>query len=246
MIIMILGMHRSGTSTLAGIMHMNNIVMGTYQNFWPRPLNQNPKGFYENYDFRKINDRLLNNSGYDVKSYITDIPEIDYHKKLSKKMRILIKESNLVNINWGWKDPRTCLTAFHWEKTIDSLNLREKFKVVFMVRRASSVSRSLKKRNNLSLEKGLQLWKVYNERAIKFCMDTKSPIYFCSFEDLLENPIVVCNSLFAFMGLSFDFDKVKNFIEPSISTSAIGDEVYYPSSIIELEEKIYSFVNEEK
>ena len=59
MIIMILGMHRSGTSTISGVLHMNKIIMGTYQNFWPRPLSQNPKGFYENYDFRKINDQLL-------------------------------------------------------------------------------------------------------------------------------------------------------------------------------------------
>ena len=65
MIIMILGMHRSGTSTISGVLHMNKIIMGTYQNFWPRPLSQNPKGFYENYDFRKINDQLLKRSGYD-------------------------------------------------------------------------------------------------------------------------------------------------------------------------------------
>ena len=48
MIVIVLGMHRSGTSTLSGVLHMNKVTMGTYQNFWPRPLNQNPKGFYEN------------------------------------------------------------------------------------------------------------------------------------------------------------------------------------------------------
>ena len=53
MITIILGMHRSGTSTIAGVLHLNNISMGTYKNFWPRPLAQNPKGFYENYDFRQ-------------------------------------------------------------------------------------------------------------------------------------------------------------------------------------------------
>ena len=78
---MILGMHRSGTSTISGVLHMNKIIMGTYQNFWPRPLSQNPKGFYENYDFRKINDQLLKRSGYDVKSYSTNIPEINKSDK---------------------------------------------------------------------------------------------------------------------------------------------------------------------
>lgn len=240
---MILGMHRSGTSTLAGIMHMNNISMGTYQNFWPRPLNQNPKGFYENFDFRKINDQLLYNSGYDVKSYITDIPDVNYDIELSKKIEILVKKSNSAYVNWGWKDPRTCLTALQWLEVIESLNLRDKLKIVFMVRKASSVARSLKKRNNLSYNQGLQLWKVYNEKAIEFCNNANIPIYFCSFENFLESPIETSQALFEFLEVDFNPKKIKDFIEPSISTSAIGDKVNYLTSIKDLEQKLYNLVN---
>ena len=49
MITIVLGMHRSGTSVVAGILHFNKVSMGTYETFWPRPLPQNPKGFYDNY-----------------------------------------------------------------------------------------------------------------------------------------------------------------------------------------------------
>ena len=49
MITIVLGMHRSGTSVVAGILHFNKVSMGTYETFWPRPLPQNPKGFYENF-----------------------------------------------------------------------------------------------------------------------------------------------------------------------------------------------------
>ena len=82
MINIVLGMHRSGTSTVAGILHLHNIIMGTYQNFWPRPLKQNPKGFYENYDFRKINDTILKLSDYSVKSYKPQIPNIILNDKI--------------------------------------------------------------------------------------------------------------------------------------------------------------------
>jgi hypothetical protein len=51
-------MHRSGTSAVAGILHLNGIAMGSEKTFKPKPLPQNPKGFYENYDFRKINDKF--------------------------------------------------------------------------------------------------------------------------------------------------------------------------------------------
>ena len=40
-------MHRSGTSTFAGVLHLNKILMGNYKNFWPRPLAQNPKALKE-------------------------------------------------------------------------------------------------------------------------------------------------------------------------------------------------------
>ena len=93
MIIMVLGMHRSGTSTISGVLHMNGVVMGTYQNFWPRPLNQNPKGFYENYDFRKINDHLLSKSGYHVESFLPNIPNIQQIDSLSRKMKLVIEKS---------------------------------------------------------------------------------------------------------------------------------------------------------
>ncbi len=128
---------------------MNGIIMGTYQNFWPRPLNQNPKGFYENFDFRKINDQLLNRAGYDVKSFIPEIPNIQQIDSLSDKMKLIIKKSNSSYQDWGWKDPRTCLTASHWASAIDTLGLQKKLKIIFMARRASSVSRSLNQRNDL-------------------------------------------------------------------------------------------------
>ena len=244
MIIMILGMHRSGTSTISGVLHMNQIIMGTYQNFWPRPLSQNPKGFYENYDFRKINDQLLNRSGYDVESYSGNIPEINLADKLLNKMKALIKKSNLSYADWGWKDPRTCLTAMHWANAIEELELGTELKIIFMARKASSVSRSLKKRNNLSIEQGLQIWESYTKRALNFMEQTKYPRYYCSFEDLLKEPVKVCSSLFNFIGKDWDSQIVEKFIDPSISTSEQGNQFSYPSKIITLEKKIYSLINE--
>ncbi len=242
MIIMILGMHRSGTSTVAGVLHMNNIAMGTYENFWPRPLSQNPKGFYENFDFRKINDQMLKFSGYDVKSYNPDIPMVELNNKLLSKMKELVDHNNSTFPDWGWKDPRTCLTASSWLDAIISLGLGDELKIVFLARRASSVSRSLYKRNGLLFEKGLQLWESYTQRALKFCSRSNVPIHYCSFEDLLDDPLEICNSLFNFIGKEWDSEIVGKFIDRSISTSAKGEEIKYPEHIAVLEEKVYSLV----
>ena len=238
MIIIILGMHRSGTSTVAGVLHLNKVAMGTYQNFWPRPLNQNPKGFYENYDFRKINDQLLKNSGYDVKSYLADIPSPESTIRVEEKMKKLILGNINNHSDWGWKDPRTCLTIQIWSSLFTELNLRNEVKIVFVSRSPISTARSLNKRNELPLEDGVQLWKTYNERALKFCENSKYPIYYCSFEDILKNPIYVCNQLFQFLERDWDKSVVNQFIDSSISTNDKGEDIELSKDILNLEKKI--------
>ncbi len=242
MIVMILGMHRSGTSTIAGVLHLNRIIMGTYQNFWPRPLNQNPKGFYENYDFRKINDQMLKKVNYDVKSYNPEIPIPVSSTKIFSKVKKLIMHCNKFYHDWGWKDPRSCLTAHCWVEMIYDLELQNNLKIIFVARKASSVARSLKKRNGLSIEIGMELWKSYTDRALKFCENSELPIHYCSFENLLDNPIVTCNYLFEFLERPWEQSVVDKFIEKKISTSAKGEDIYYPDHINILEEKVYSLL----
>ena len=130
MITIILGMHRSGTSTFAGVLHLNKILMGNYKNFWPRPLAQNPKGFYENYDFRKINDQLLEEAGYTVKSYNSIVPKLDPSKKILSKMKKIILDTDKENNDWGWKDPRTCLTINWWIKSLKDTELHDEVKII--------------------------------------------------------------------------------------------------------------------
>ena len=162
--------------------------MGTYQNFWPRPLRQNPKGFYENYDFRKINDMILKKHNYDVKSYNSNIPMINLNEPLTFKMAKLLKKYSKKYSSWGWKDPRTCLTIFKWYEVMKFLDLKDQLKIVYVSRNASSVARSLNKRNNLEIRKGLAIWEVYSKRALDFCQNINVPVFYCSFEYLLKSP----------------------------------------------------------
>ena len=107
-------MHRSGTSAVAGILHLNGIAMGSEKTFKPKPLPQNPKGFYENYDFRKINDQILKQAGYKVKSFDTDIPVVHASDRTVAKMGKLTEKQVSENTDWGWKAPRTCLPLSEW------------------------------------------------------------------------------------------------------------------------------------
>ena len=38
-------------------------------------------------------------------------------------MKKIVKEYNLRYENWGWKDPRTCLTVEYWVNIMQELDL---------------------------------------------------------------------------------------------------------------------------
>ena len=53
----ILGMHRSGTSALAGVLHHLGVELG--KDLMPPGKDDNPKGFFENNKVYSINETLL-------------------------------------------------------------------------------------------------------------------------------------------------------------------------------------------
>jgi hypothetical protein len=57
--------------------------------------------------------------------------------------------------HWGFKDPRTCLTAAFW------LDLEPELRFVICVRHPLEVALSLKRRNQNSYSLGLSLWETY-------------------------------------------------------------------------------------
>ena len=243
MITIVLGMHRSGTSVVAGILHFNKVIMGTYETFWPRPLPQNPKGFYENYDFRKINDTILQESDYNTKHYKATIPIPELSKSIKKKMIKTVGRYESKFENWGWKDPRTCLTISNWIGIFKEMDLIEKVNIVFVSRQSLSVARSLKKRNALPLLQGVNLWKVYTERAIDFCELSNIPTIYLSFEEILKKPISECEKIFKFLSQPFDKNVVRDFVDKDISTNSAGESFDLPEEVVTLENKIEKLIS---
>ena len=62
--LVILGMHRSGTSAFSGLLNILGINLGSnYLN----PSQDNPKGFFENFNISQLNEKILKslNSSWD-------------------------------------------------------------------------------------------------------------------------------------------------------------------------------------
>jgi len=110
----ILGMHRSGTSTLAGTMRANGIYFGDVLH---KGSPRNAKGFHEPRALLYMHeDLLLKNGGawHDPPSAISWDP-------LHKAVRDLFIESRSDKPLWAFKDPRTLLVLEGWLEVLPNL-----------------------------------------------------------------------------------------------------------------------------
>lgn len=156
---LVIGMHRSGTSLVSGLLHNSGIDMGN--GHLGKVAADNPKGHFEDRRFRKMNDRILLNAQYDVKTWQTEIPTPVANKRLYGQIGRILERAT-ARPRWGFKDPRTCLTWHIWRR-----HLPQSTRVVYVYRNPVSVASSLMKRGNITyLDKGIELWLIYNQRAL--------------------------------------------------------------------------------
>lgn len=188
----VLGMHRSGTSMLSGLMvtGMGYFVGG--------PLIggafDNEKGFFELVPVVLQNDEFMYAQQIDW-SY--NVVRYDYKKGLelananlqngSRKFKEGRKALKFLNnpqsIPWLQKDPRMCITLKTW---LPLLNCEPA--ILWTYRHPMEVSHSLINREkSFTLDHALRLWVVYNMRALQ---NSKGLCrVYTSNEDILKNPM---------------------------------------------------------
>lgn len=163
--VMILGMHRSGTSCLAGSLQKRGLFMGQVHESNPH----NRKGNRENQKFVDLNDKILqyNNAGWDR----PPSGGLVWNAGHSRELQITISEFNSVKSQfWGFKDPRTLLTLDFWLSGLNSV------KFVGSVRHPLLVAKSLQSRNGFGIDQGLGLWLAYNTRLLSLLEQNPFPV----------------------------------------------------------------------
>jgi len=163
--ILVLGMHRSGTSCLAGSLEQRGLHLGeVYQ--W-RPYNT--KGNRENQRVMDLNDAVLAHSGGRWDQPPAALAWTAEHA--ARRDALIAELRGGSRGHWGFKDPRTLLTFDFWHQAIADARLVGTF------RHPLAVARSLNARDAaMSLERGLALWQAYNERLLERHMSAPFPI----------------------------------------------------------------------
>jgi len=159
--IVVLGMHRSATSLVAGGLS-HEISMG--DDLLPAS-NSNPHGHFEDRRFVRLNDRILSAAGG---SWHRPPPLQAIHgvaERFSKQVQTALEQAGNGNDIWGFKDPRTTLTVSVYLPFLHNPHF------VCCFREPEQVARSLQRRNQFSMERGRQLAVIYNRRLLTFLDD---------------------------------------------------------------------------
>ncbi len=212
--IIVLGMHRSGTSCLAGILESAGLHLGEVNTKAPF----NKKGNRENNDIMKLNDQVLANTGHTWR----DPPEgpAKWTEADGRQRDAIISKLSEKPI-WGFKDPRTLITLDGWLEALPSV------KFVGTFRHPKRVAKSLASRPaplHVPIEDGLALWQSYNRRLLTISDRFDMPIVnFDLAPDQYTNQVTkICHQL----GLSSNKDS--DFFDRSLRVSS--DDYDFPIS----------------
>jgi hypothetical protein len=175
-IVMVLGMHRSGTSLCSHVLSalgldMTDRVPGPGLE---SPGEDNPLGHWERWEIVEFHDRILRffNREFYNQAHDFALPVAWWAQPEVAQVRreiIAFLERRMGSGYFGFKDPRTVRLMPMWHQIISELKLAPK--IVFCLRNPAQVARSLNGRDGFNLDIGEYRWFSY---TVDFFRYTKS------------------------------------------------------------------------
>ena len=182
--VMIVAMHRSGTSALSRAL---NLLGGDMP---PRLIEAdqwNAAGYWESKPIKDLNEEMLVSGGGEWSEWLEFNP--DWFKS-SAVQRFRDRAIELVGSEFTdsplfiFKDPRLSILMPFWRSIFDELGIDQV--AIHPLRNPVEVARSLERRNNFLMSKGVLLWLRYTLDGERGTRGLRR--IFTTFDDLLEDP----------------------------------------------------------
>jgi len=224
--ICITGMHRSGTSMVANLLHLCGVYLGNEDDLMPASAD-NQKGYWENREFSRLNDEILAALGgtWDIPPNATPgWVEENRLNALRAKAEVLLEEFR-DREPWGWKDPRNSLTLPFWDDLIKIrflLGLTSNLKLVLCLRNPLEVFRSLRDREYTPSSEGYKLWLIYSQSVLNASLPGNRII--THYENYFRDPKAELHRVLDFLQVPASADVIEQ------SISAISTELRHYQS----------------
>ncbi len=208
-----LGMHRSGTSAIAGALAHNGIAFG--DSFIELQGDVNEKGFWEHAELVAINEALLKELGaawFDPFSLMTQFEQgWRPSDALFGRMCAFLRHPEFADAQQcGLKDPRLSVLLPCWQQAMSYMG--DEACYLLMNRDMDQVARSLQKRDQMSLLLGQLLWGEYTFSAEAYTRNL--PRCWLDYEVMLANPGAALAHIQ--LQLSLSTTASADFIDPSM------------------------------
>jgi SAM-dependent methyltransferase len=216
-IVMVLGMHRSGTSLCAHILGALGVDMaddvGTNGG--------NARGGWERREIVEFHDRILSRFNRDYLGRFHDFPLpvawwADPHVAAIRREMLGFLERRMGEEYFGFKDPRTVRLMPVWHQILRELKLAPK--IVLCLRNPAQVARSLTARDEIDLDIAEYRWFAYTADFFRYTQG----LDYCTveYETWFEDPSINVGRLQNFLDLHWE----QSELDRELAISGIVDQ----------------------
>jgi hypothetical protein len=222
--IMVVGMHRSGTSLVALLLHAMGCYAGAEHELAAPDL-FNPTGYWEHRDVWALDEEILatlDASWLDPERADPAGLMGDYRILFESRARAIVRALDQHG-TWMAKDPRLAILFPIWREALD------RPVCVLVWREPAAVARSLARRDGLPVMVGLALWETYTRAML--ASTAGLPRVMVAYQELVANPIECVARLHrglvtagaADLRLPSD-DELRAMIDPALDRHGASDE----------------------
>ena len=187
-ILIITGMHRSGTSLTASLLQSAGLDIGERLMGVDKG---NDKGHFENLDFVELHQNILFSIELSIAGWTLE-NQIYPPQEYVQKAKELVAKNRSKNI-WGWKDPRSTLFLEFWADLLPEANF------LFVYRSPSEVVDSLYRRGDEIFSENptfpIELWMHYNQNILDFYNKYPHRCLIFSLYNITQKPDFLLRSL---------------------------------------------------
>lgn len=204
LLVVVLGMHRSGTSAIARALPVLGVELG--ERLMPAAVDNNEKGFFEDLDVGALNIDLLSACDREW-SDLVPIPDKVFLEErfapFTSRAVELLREKLQGRALLGLKDPRLPILLPFWLAVFEQLKLRVAY--VIALRNPLAVARSLAKRDRFSPEKSHYLWLQHILPCV--LLSAGAPRVVVDYDRLMDAPAEQIGNMARALGLESRVDE---------------------------------------
>ncbi len=198
-IIVVLGMHRGGTSVIARALQALGVDLGS--DLLPPVAGENDKGFFEDREIMALNDELINTMGLHwhacMQPALHNVRKDVLQSFLQRAVQLL--RARITERPFGFKDPRVSRLLAFWQPVFRHLNIEVRYLIA--LRNPLSVEKSLAGRDKFMPGKSHILWL---EHYVQSMLGTEAEQrIIVDYDSLLEHPLAQLGRMASVLDLPF-------------------------------------------